>query len=97
MGALLAGVYDGETTVPRLLTHEDFGLGTFNHLNGEMVILDGICYHLHSDGQASIAHGSEQTLFAAVTRFTLRTSEPLRAAGHAAKRLRVPSGHVSPG
>ena len=46
MEALLDGVYDGEVTVGELLPHGDFGLGTFNSLDGEMVILDGICYHL---------------------------------------------------
>lgn len=37
--ALLGGVYDGEVTVGELLTHGDFGLGTFNSLDGEMIIL----------------------------------------------------------
>jgi Alpha-acetolactate decarboxylase len=39
--ALLDGVYDGDVTVADILRHGDFGLGTFNHLDGEMVILDG--------------------------------------------------------
>jgi len=30
MSALLAGVYEGETTMSELLRHGDFGLGTFN-------------------------------------------------------------------
>ena len=37
MAALLDGIYDGDVTVAELLTHGDFGLGTFNHLDGEMV------------------------------------------------------------
>ncbi len=45
MSALLGGVYDGEMTVRELLRHGDFGLGTFNALDGEMVVLDGACYH----------------------------------------------------
>lgn len=69
IGALLDGAYDGDLTVADLLRHGDFGLGTFNRLDGEMVILDGTCYHLRSDGTASIAGGSERTPFAAVTRF----------------------------
>lgn len=69
MGALLAGVYDGDVTVRELLTHGDFGLGTFNHLDGEMVVLDGVCHHLRADGTAARAEPGRQTPFAAVTRF----------------------------
>ena len=69
MGALLDGVYDGDVTIAEILRHGDFGLGTFNHLDGEMVILDGICYHLRADGTATAAADTERTPFAAVTRF----------------------------
>lgn len=69
MDALLAGVYDGDVTIAELLRHGDFGLGTFNHLDGEMVVLDGTCHHLRSDGTAVIAALTEQTPFAAITRF----------------------------
>lgn len=37
MSALLSGVYEGETTIASLLTRGDFGLGTFNELDGEMI------------------------------------------------------------
>jgi acetolactate decarboxylase len=80
MSALLEGVYDGDMTIGELLTHGDFGLGTFNHLDGEMIILAGVCYHLHSDGSASIAAADDRTPFAAVTYFrpeiTLPVSSP---------------------
>jgi acetolactate decarboxylase len=69
MGALLDGVYDGDVTTAEILRHGDFGLGTFNHLDGEMVILDGVCYHLRADGSATVAADTELTPFAAVTRF----------------------------
>ncbi|WP_196073145.1 acetolactate decarboxylase [Nakamurella alba] len=67
--ALLAGIYDGDVTVEQLLRHGDFGLGTFNHLDGEMVVLDGVCHHLRSDGTVTPADGAAHTPFAAVTRF----------------------------
>ena len=38
MGALLDGVYDGDVTIRELLRHGDFGLGTFNGLDGEMLV-----------------------------------------------------------
>lgn len=69
ISALLEGVYDGDVTVAEILRHGDFGLGTFNHLDGEMVILDGICYRLRADGTATRAAPTDRTPFAAVTRF----------------------------
>jgi len=69
MAALLDGIYDGDVTIAELLTHGDFGLGTFNHLDGEMVVLDGTCYRLRADGSATVASGQDKTPFAAVLWF----------------------------
>jgi acetolactate decarboxylase len=69
IGALLAGIFDGEETVTELLRHGNFGLGTFNALDGEMVVLDGVCYQLKSDGTATVVGGHKLTPFAAVTDF----------------------------
>jgi acetolactate decarboxylase len=80
IGALLAGIFDGDESVGELLKHGDFGLGTFNALDGEMVVLDGACHHLRSDGSVELANLAARTPFAAVTRFsaehTLALSEP---------------------
>ncbi len=40
INALLAGVYDGDISCLHLLEHGDFGIGTFDRLEGEMVILE---------------------------------------------------------
>jgi acetolactate decarboxylase len=69
MGALLDGVYEGDVTVRELLRHGDFGLGTFNRLDGEMLVNDGVCFQLRGDGSAAIADLDELTPFAAVTWF----------------------------
>ena len=53
MGALLDGVYEGDVTTRELLRHGDFGLGTFNRLDGEMLVLGGVCYQLRGDAQIS--------------------------------------------
>ena len=39
--ALLSGVYDGELPLEQLRKHGHFGIGTFDRLDGEMVLLDG--------------------------------------------------------
>ena len=67
--ALMSGLYDGELTIRDLLTHGDFGLGTFDRLNGEMVALDGRVYQITSDGVAHVVPGGTRTPFAAVTYF----------------------------
>src|SRR6476659_5639352 len=69
ISALLDGVYDGDVAIADILRHGHFGLGTFNRLDGEMVILDGVCYHLHADGTATQAAPTDRTPFAAVTYF----------------------------
>lgn len=78
IGALLDGVYDGDATVADILRHGDFGLGTFNHLDGEMVILDGVCYRLRADGTAGRAAPTDRTPFAAVTRFHSDLEIPIK-------------------
>ncbi len=79
LGALLSGVYDGDMTIAELLTHGDFGLGTFNHLDGEMVVLDGVCFHLRADGSVQVAASGDRTPFAAVTYFDPTVSIPVRS------------------
>ena len=69
LSAVMRGVYDGDTTIATLLEHGDFGLGTFNALDGEMIVLDGIAYRLTGDGRASVAPGDALTPYAAVMRF----------------------------
>src|SRR6476661_4793597 len=44
--ALVEGVYSGSIHSSVLLDHGDFGLGTFENLEGEMVILDGQIYQV---------------------------------------------------
>lgn len=67
--ALIQGVYDGPVTVAELRTHGDFGLGTFNGLDGEMIVLDGRVFQMKADGRCLPAAAEQGTPFAAVTFF----------------------------
>lgn len=67
--ALLAGAYDGDLTVKELSSKGDFGLGTYNHLDGEMVVLAGVNYHVRADGSVSIADPSDKVPLAYVLPF----------------------------
>lgn len=63
------GVYDGDTTFGELAEHGDFGLGTFNALDGEMVTFDGVSYQITADGRAHGAPLETRTPFAVVLHF----------------------------
>lgn len=69
MSALMAGIYEGEVTYGEIRKHGDFGLGTFNELDGEMVGFDGTFYQLRSDGSARPVTADQKTPFAVVTFF----------------------------
>lgn len=69
--ALMDGVADKGAAISILLTHGDHGLGTFRHMQGEMIILDGLIYQLKSDGSVTaVASDTPQiSPFAMVTHF----------------------------
>jgi len=67
--ALMLGAYDGVVSVDELMHHGDFGLGTFEGLDGEMVVLDGICYQVGMDGAAHPVDGGVMVPLAEVTTF----------------------------
>ena len=69
LDALMQGVYDGETTLDDLLQQGDFGIGTFEALDGEMVVLDGVVYQVLSSGKVVEAEKSMKTPFAMITVF----------------------------
>jgi acetolactate decarboxylase len=83
--ALLAGAYDGQMPVRRLLTHGDLGLGTFHALDGEMIVLDGAAWQARADGTVRRASSDATTPFAAVIDFapeqTLSLEGPVDFAG----------------
>jgi acetolactate decarboxylase len=69
VSALLQGIYDGEMTFGELAKHGDFGLGTFDALDGEMVLIDGRFHQLKSDGRAYDVPPDWTTPFASVMFF----------------------------
>ena len=67
--ALLAGCYTGTMTVQELEKRGDFGLGTLDALDGEMVVLDRIFYQIKPDGKAYRLGDEATSPFATVTFF----------------------------
>jgi acetolactate decarboxylase len=69
VNALVEGLYRQDTTIADILARGDFGLGTFNDLDGEMVVMDSQVYQLRSDGNAYEVPDETRTPFACVTFF----------------------------
>jgi len=69
INALLEGVFEGNVTYKELKQHGDFGLGTFNNLNGEMIALNNNFYQIKADGKVYPVADSQITPFAVVTFF----------------------------
>lgn len=63
------GSYAGFVNAKDLKTHGDFGIGTFDGLNGEMVELNGTIYQASSDGKVYVMNDSATIPFADVTYF----------------------------
>ena len=72
--ALLAGLYDGQITLEQLKFQGDFGLGTLNGLDGELIVLDGQAYHAAAGGDVDIPADSTRSPFAVVSFFGEDTS-----------------------
>ena len=79
--ALLAGAYDGQMSLGELLTHGDLGIGTFDALEGEMIVIDHKVYQARADGSVRQMPDSAATPFASVVNFdadqTVKISGPL--------------------
>jgi acetolactate decarboxylase len=69
IGALLDGAFEGDVTFAELAEHGDLGLGTLNHLDGEMIALDGRFYRADVEGNISEVPPEERTPFAVVSPF----------------------------
>jgi acetolactate decarboxylase len=67
--ALAQGVFAGAVTVGELRRHGNFGLGTFAGLDGEMIMIDGVCFRAGAGGDVGEVGDELEVPFALVTRF----------------------------
>lgn len=70
MDAMRNGVYKGDITVKKLRDKGNFGLGTYNFLDGEMIVLDGNFYRIASSGQVTKAESEREVPFASLVVFS---------------------------
>ena len=69
INALLAGCYSGTMSVHDLKKHGDFGVGTLDALDGEMIVLDHAFYQTMPDGRVRLLQNEDTSPFATVTFF----------------------------
>jgi len=67
--ALALGFSKSVITVEELLRHGDMGLGTFEDVDGEMIVLDGKCYRAKDNGNVVPAEDDRGVPFASVCHF----------------------------
>ena len=72
--ALLKGLYDGQLSIGELKEQGDCCLGTFDALDGEMIVIDAEAYPMKTDGFAYSVDDPVTTPFAAVTYFEMNES-----------------------
>lgn len=69
LNALLASRFDGCLPCRELLEYGDLGIGTFDRMEGEMVMVDGSIYQVKADGRVYTPDLDNRTPFATVCRF----------------------------
>jgi acetolactate decarboxylase len=70
INALMLGQYDGTVSMADLLAAGDFGLGTLDRLDGELIVLDGKALQVRSTGEVVEVPGTATTPFAVITPFS---------------------------
>lgn len=79
--ALAMGYNKAVITVEELLRHGDTGLGTFEGVDGEMIVADGVCYRATVDGSVVEAPPELGVPFSSVSHLNGVRSFPLEALG----------------
>lgn len=69
ISALASGDYSDGAPLSQVLAGGDFGIGTFDRLDGELIVLEGKIYQALADGAVRSADMAGSTPFAAVTFF----------------------------
>lgn len=86
LSAMLDGAYDGDVTFAELARRGDFGIGTLNGCDGEMIALDGEFLRADEGGAITVVPPEARSPFAVLTFFEPRHRITI-AAGSSFDRL----------
>jgi acetolactate decarboxylase len=90
IGALMEGVYGGVVSCSELKKYGDFGLGTFDSLDGEMLMFENHVYRADQSGTISEASDKDTIAYAAIKFFRADKQFELKqisSVGDLAKRV----------
>ena len=76
--SLLQGDYYGSVSIGDLKKHGDIGIGTFDKLNGELIMVDGTLYRAKGDGSVDVPADSETIPFSNVTFFDADETQEIK-------------------
>lgn len=92
--ALMAGVFDGDLTIGQLKKKGDFGVGTFNRVDGELLIDKGHVYKISYDGSVKEVPDSDSTSAAFVKFFKADTVIHLNGPGLTYEKVQEQIRHM---
>jgi alpha-acetolactate decarboxylase len=80
MSALMSGLASPASSIPvsELLIHGDFGVGTFEGMDGEMVVVDSKAYQFRGDGSTHEVSPDQLAPFAMVSRFVPQLTKTIK-------------------
>ncbi|KAN0104176.1 alpha-acetolactate decarboxylase [Hyaloscypha variabilis] len=93
MSALMSGLASPASSIPvsELLTHGDFGVGTFEGMDGEMVVVDSKAYQFRGDGSTHEVSPDQLAPFAMVSRFVPQLTKTIKTQTKAALQGEIES------
>jgi acetolactate decarboxylase len=91
--ALVEGVAEGAVDIATLRKYGDLGLGTFEQLDGEMVVVDGRVFQVRGNGSVSEVADDVMTPFATVARFRPDVEIVLKRCSHLGDLTDVVDGY----
>lgn len=96
--AFVNRIFDGELTAERLYQNGDLGLGSFDRLDGELIMLDGKLYRATEDGKVTIASPEDKIAYVNATFFEADHTFEVQASNYedlrAAINQRLPSRNI---
>ncbi|RED96004.1 acetolactate decarboxylase [Marinoscillum furvescens] len=96
--AFVNRIFDGELTAERLYQNGDLGLGSFDRLDGELIMLDGKLYRATEDGKVTIAQPKDKIAYVNATFFEADHTFEVQASNYdelrAAINARLPSRNI---
>lgn len=72
--AFVNKIYDGDLTVGAAKQKGDIGLGSYDRLAGELIMLDGVAYRASEDGKVSVAKDEDKIVYLNTTFFDAEQS-----------------------